>query len=396
MTTSRAIGPAGALLVLALLASCATPEELKRSEPEIRNTADKVEAHLRSSGRLVQRPDLDAYLRRVLCRVVGERCAELRVYVVDRSGFNTRAWPNGVIEIRSGALLRIENEAQLAFVLAHEVAHYERGDSLTDWYFAGSDVTQLVEWIAAGTRRPEQLLSGDPFGYGWAGESEIDRPTLERLVAAGYDPNEAPRLWQALREERERLEATDRRPFPLNWVLPKRDKNPEIEGNIRLPVVTSHWLSPRRISELRTLAASLPLPTSRDPIGRHAYRAIVAPLRGAWLAAELHQLHFDANAYLIDRLRAAEPESGELLFFAGELHRLRDDPGDLETALALYEQARGRPDTPVELWRSLGLVAARLGRRTEARAALETYLARAPAAVDRAFIEKTLDDLGRN
>jgi predicted Zn-dependent protease len=312
--------------------------------------------------------------------VVAERCAELRLNVVDRPGFSARAWPNGVVEIRSGALLRIENEAQLACVLAHEAAHYERGHSLSGWYIVGSNITEIVEWIAAGTKRTEQLSARDPFGYGWAEELETDRPTLERLVAAGYDPNEAPRLWEALREERERLEATDRRPFPLGWVVPERERNPEIEGDVRLPVVTSHWLTPARISQLRSLAASLPPPSSPDPIGRDAYRSVVAPFRGAWLAAELRQLHFEADAHLLERLRAAEPDSGELLFFAAELRRLRGEPGDLEAALALFEQARDRPDAPVEVWRSIGLVAARLGRSSTAREALTTCLARAPFA----------------
>ncbi len=37
---------------------------------------------------------------------------------------STPLWPNGMMMVNSGLLLRIETEAELAFVVAHEFGHY--------------------------------------------------------------------------------------------------------------------------------------------------------------------------------------------------------------------------------------------------------------------------------
>jgi len=368
------IGAARGLLVALLLAGCAGPQELATTEAGLRLAADEAEARLRASGRVVRDPELDAYLRRVLCRIVGERCAEFRLYVLDQPGFNAAAWPNGVIEIRKGALLRLENEAQLALVLGHEAIHYQNRHVAQLWGRAEQavGVGALVGTVLGLRPIGEAMGVLAALSYSRDMEREADRLGLERLAAAGYDPNEAPRLWAALLEEKAR-----------------------IGDSGQLAFLSTHPTDAERIAELRAGAARLPVPVSADPTGRAAYRAATARRRGAWLAAELRARSFAASEILLDRLRAAEPESGELLFFAGELRRLRDGPGDAEAALALYEKARGRPDTPVEVWRSTGLVALRLGRRAAAKDALATYLARAPTAPDRALIEQMLEDQDR-
>ena len=44
--------------------------------------------------------------------------------------FNASMAPNGYMEVWSGLLLRAEDEAQLAFVLGHEIGHYRERHTL--------------------------------------------------------------------------------------------------------------------------------------------------------------------------------------------------------------------------------------------------------------------------
>jgi len=43
--------------------------------------------------------------------------------LVDDKSFNASAYPNGVVVVHSGLFDVLENEAQLAFVLSHEMTH---------------------------------------------------------------------------------------------------------------------------------------------------------------------------------------------------------------------------------------------------------------------------------
>ena len=49
--------------------------------------------------------------------------------------------PNGMMQVWSGLLLRVENEAQLASILGHEMGHYVERHSLERWEQAKASLT---------------------------------------------------------------------------------------------------------------------------------------------------------------------------------------------------------------------------------------------------------------
>jgi beta-barrel assembly-enhancing protease len=92
---------------------------------------DEQERLLRRSKFLVTDPALNAYVRGVLCRTVGqERCAATRLYIVRTPYFNASMAPNGTTIVYTGLLLRMRDEAQLAAVLGHEYSHFEQRHTL--------------------------------------------------------------------------------------------------------------------------------------------------------------------------------------------------------------------------------------------------------------------------
>jgi beta-barrel assembly-enhancing protease len=91
----------------------------------------EVEGKMKESDFLIKDPKLNAYIRSILCRSVGqERCASSRVYLLRTPHFNAAMAPNGMMMVWSGLLLRAQNEAELASVLAHEFSHFEHRHSL--------------------------------------------------------------------------------------------------------------------------------------------------------------------------------------------------------------------------------------------------------------------------
>jgi predicted Zn-dependent protease len=71
-------------------------------------------------------PALHAHLQELACRLV-LRCAEAGVLLVDSREPQAELLPDGRIALRLGLLLAVEEEAELVFVLAHEIAHRQLG-----------------------------------------------------------------------------------------------------------------------------------------------------------------------------------------------------------------------------------------------------------------------------
>ncbi len=339
---------------------------------------DRVEASLKSSGQLVTDGRLNAYLRGVLCKLAPDHCSGIRLYVIQTPHFNATMAPNGVMQVWTGLLLRAENEAQLAYVLGHELAHYIRRHSVQRWRDVRnkSNVVAFFSVLAAAAGHGyagnlAQLVAlGSIFAFSRDNEREADEIGFELIARAGYDPREASRIWEALERERE-------------------------AGGDGAPLVffASHPPTSERIETLKALADRTYQPDRVWVIGREPFQDAIRPLRPVLLRDELRRHDFARSQVLADRLLAAEPDSGLLHFFQGELCRLRNRDDDEACALASYRRALALGDAPPEAARALGLLLMRQGDGPGARAAFERYLAGSPAAEDRPMIESYLERL---
>jgi predicted Zn-dependent protease len=167
-------------------------------------------------GKLVkpQDPDAGTYLplaERVSSRIVkaagvADR-AQWRVAVVRNDQVNANASADGTIVVYTGILPVTQTEAGLAVVLGHEVAHVvarHSGERLSQML-----VAQNLSNVAAAFASPQyQGAVGAALGLGTQygvllpfsrqHESEADHLGIYYMAKAGYDPAEAPRLWERM------------------------------------------------------------------------------------------------------------------------------------------------------------------------------------------------------
>ncbi|MCP3977942.1 MAG: M48 family metalloprotease [bacterium] len=139
---------------------------------------------------------LAAYLDRV-ARLVADQMQDApqspRVVIVDNGSFETLALPSGTLLISRGMLATLQDEAELVFMLAHELAHVATGAA------AGSLVRLSLGQV---TRRAESdddgwiLAAMDliRLGHGTPAEHEADTLALDTLLALEYDPQSALRF----------------------------------------------------------------------------------------------------------------------------------------------------------------------------------------------------------
>jgi len=124
-----------------------------------------------------------------------------RFYLVEAKSFNAVCYPNGVVVVHSGVFDVLQNEAQLAFVLSHEISHAVEKHA---WEAHQYHRAQLMALRAGGAFVPyggalasNLLASGIQNQYARSLENQADRVGLEWMLAAGYDIREAPASWKA-------------------------------------------------------------------------------------------------------------------------------------------------------------------------------------------------------
>lgn len=334
---------------------------------------EEAERELRQSNFVIRDPALNAYVKDVLCRTVGaDRCAAARIYIIRTPVMNASMAPNGMMQVYTGLLLRMRDEAQLASVLGHEYAHFERRHSLKGFRDARSK-TDWLAWLSivapTTTLLAQSAIIGTFFANTREMEREADREGLRYIAAAGYATASAPKVWSQLRAEQDATAAARKRKS-------KKDRT----GGF----FATHPNAAERIAYLSSEAANLP--QSGDRMGESEYRTAL----GAWWAPliddQIKLNDFGATDFLLSSLAESGGWIPELLYARAELFRQRGGSGDMAMAATLFTQAIAAGSALPEARRGLGLALLRTGATEPGRLALRDYLRMKPDAGDRAMI----------
>jgi predicted Zn-dependent protease len=336
----RSLLAAGLLL---LAAGCAVNPATGRSELALIpvSTQEEIAIGEKTFPRAVQQmgggyPDsrLDAYVNEVgrrLGRVSQRPDLPYQFRVVNDSTPNAFALPGGFIAVTRGLLVNLENEAQLASVLGHEVGHVaarhsvqgvQRGALLNLGLTVLSGVTGSTAYGPLAQQAGELTAQLVDRSYSREQERESDRLGIDYMVKAGYNPQGAVQLQEFFYRQ--------------------------IEGGAQ-----PQWLT----GLFRTHPFSKERLDANAAYVRAAYpQALAGPLRPESLQAATARLRATRKGYeLFDQAAGAEEQ------------------GDLPRAIATYLQAAAAaPDE--------SLVLTRLGMaylKAEDLAAARRHLARA-------------------
>ena len=144
---------------------------------------------LLSSGRVLYNDPVGKYVGKVFDNVVKSAGLEeenLKVFVVKTNISNAFATDQGLIFITTGLLAHLQNEAQLAFVLSHELVHYDKKHSM-DVYVTAKR-TDASRKASSFDLEPAILAKA---AYSKEKETEADAEGWTIFSKTGYDPNAA-------------------------------------------------------------------------------------------------------------------------------------------------------------------------------------------------------------
>lgn len=274
-------------------------------------------------GDYVADPGVEAYVRRVGNRLAAESDRELpyEFNVINDSTPNAWALPGGKISINRGLLVELDNEAELAAVLGHEIVHAAakhgaRGQTRG----IGLQLAVLTATIAGANNGYGELAQlGSTVGaqiinstYGRGAELESDRYGMEYMARAGYDPNGAVELQKT-------------------FVRLSEGRNPDWLSGL----FASHPPSQARVAANRATAERLP---AGGELGRERYRRAMSRLFAKREAYEkfdrAQRLVADGKTRearaLVTEAARIEPKEGHFQSFLGDLALRAKDYGTAE------------------------------------------------------------------
>lgn len=353
-------------------------------ERELWSGSDKLDARLRDRGVLYEDAALQQYLHDVLARLapaLGGAAGPLHVAVLRDPYLNAFALPNGSLYVHSGLLASLDNEAQLATVLGHELAHYTDRHALARQRTAQNKATamQVVFGVLAvavaasgdanavramldlGRQVTPALVETQVNGYARDQERAADTRGFELMTAAGYDPVEAVKVFALLQAD-----ATD--------------------GGIEEPFYFgSHPRLAERQASYEDLLRQHAAPGgAARRVGQPEFGAAVAALQIDNAKMDLQMGRANRARRTLERHLVVQPRHAEAIFLLGEAHRRGND---LSAARRAFEHAASVDATLAAPHRELGLLLRAAGDQAGARAAFARYVELAPTAVDRGIVE---------
>jgi predicted Zn-dependent protease len=182
--------------------SCVTTGPGGKTDIILISTAEEVEigrqvaSEVEAEERLLRNSTVQNYVNGVgqrIARVCDRRDVEYKFKVIEKNEINAFACPGGFIYIYTGLLEILDNEAQLAGVLAHEVSHVVARHSVKKLQniYGYSILVQIalgdkVEGIAGDIANVAITLILQ--GYSRENEFEADRYGILYARKAGYNP----------------------------------------------------------------------------------------------------------------------------------------------------------------------------------------------------------------
>lgn len=244
-----------AILLVAALAACATNPVTGKREITLISEAQEIamgrqaDAEVRREMGLYDNPELQRYVADIgysLAQLSHRPNLPWQFAVVDHPAVNAFALPGGFIYITRGILPYLADEAELAGVLGHEIAHVTARHSVqqvTRAMLGQGAMIGLGVFVPA--TRPLGDFTSAGLGvlfmkFGRDDEREADRVGLEYIAKGGWDPGGVPRVLETLA----RIGELSARGVP-NWL-------------------STHPEPAERVVEVQPIAAKLAAPTAAE------------------------------------------------------------------------------------------------------------------------------------
>ena len=372
-------------LIIFILASCASTNlkpvtekgfVYKDDEKRLWIRSQEEQKVLNKSGLLYEDRKVEAYLNAIAAKLLSKEVYEnipFKILVLKDPHFNAFAFPNGVIYVHTGILARAENEAQIVTLLAHEMTHCTFRHAVKNFRSLKNKtaVFATIQVTTAGIGGVGDIVSSlgaigtlaAVTGYSREIESEADTVGLRLMVNAGYDPQEAPKLFMHLKEEIKEEKVHESFFFGSHPRLEERIENYE------------------RIIDEEHLSNKGGIKNSEIFLGN--IQGVI--LDNAVLDLKLGRFKFAQKG--VEKYLQLNPNQPKAYFVLGEIFNQKGEKGDIEKSIDYFKKSIAIDSTFSESYRELGLIYYKKGAKMLAKEFFQHYLSLSTDAPDRQYIE---------
>ncbi|MBI1739235.1 MAG: M48 family metalloprotease [Acidobacteria bacterium] len=206
------------------------------------------------TAKLVDDPVVAEYVNRVGQNLVRNSDAKVpfTIKVIDSDELNAFALPGGFFYVNSGLILRADEEAELAGVMAHEIAHVTARHvtknmtkaEIAQWAMLPLLIFGPAGWTGYGIYQASNFLIPMTFlKFSRDAEREADYLGLQYMFAAGYDPNAYVSFFEKIRAEEKRQPGSIPKIFASHPPTPERIQKTQAEIAQILPVRNEYVVS---------------------------------------------------------------------------------------------------------------------------------------------------------
>ena len=206
------------------------------------------------TAKLIDDPVVTEYVNRVGQNLVRNSDARVpfTIKVIDDDTLNAFALPGGFFYVNSGLILAADEEAELAGVMAHEIAHVcarhvtknMTKAEIAQWAMLPLLIFGPAGWAGYGIYQASNFLIPMTFlKFSRDAEREADYLGLQYMFAAGYDPNAYISFFEKIRAEEKRQPGRVPKIFSTHPPTPDRIQKTQEEIAQILPVKNEYVVS---------------------------------------------------------------------------------------------------------------------------------------------------------
>ena len=399
---------------------------------EMLEQADLLDVRLQRDGLVLADEATNAYLRRVGISLIPQGLTlekvTWRFHALRDPQPNAFALPNGSIYVTTGLMTLIDNESQLAAIIAHELTHvmrrhtYLQNRSLRKKFLTINVMTAVGSMaplsvvgavIMAVTTVAPFIMIATIYGYSRDLEREADLKGVDMMISAEYSPEEMVNVMKLLDKD---IEGENIRLFYNDHpALGERIKYLSSYLGARADRVTHQMeLNRERAAYFRNM----------ESVMRHDIQLAINAGRArsaVYLAQRLVDFEADSENlfWLAESYRALGPRTQQLTekdltnsakkdaSKKRERRTIEEEERELlatpegqensqkhqQMAEDLYKRALNTENPAPVAHRGLGMLYEKLGRGSDAVVEYEKYVELSPTAIDRGRIQKRIEAL---
>jgi predicted Zn-dependent protease len=346
---------------------------------------------------------------------------------------NAFALPNGSVYVTTGLLSLLNNEDQLASVLAHEITHvtdrhgylatrdYRKKSAIISWVeFAGRMAPGNFNWgvaIQLAATLVPAIMNASMMGYARELEKNADVYSFNKLIEGNYDPREMPNTFRLLQERDEvdvrkvyyndhpkledriaytksLIQSKGPKPVPADVLAERQMKYQSLTEKVDREDIRLAILSHRaRTAAARSTKLTDFHPNSADNLYclAESYRAL-----GPWTPRPSDQELSGSGEKEIESLKK------KLLPNEQEREMLSKSSGQVawqdnsRVAEDTYKKAIAADPIYAKTYEGLGQLYETEGRKKDAVSAYQKYLELNPNAMDQTMIRQRIETLQRS